>query len=60
MWPRQSCTLAPLTRLTSIKRKRKWTKVKQNAFNKIKRIVDRNNLITYPDFNETFKISYQC
>ena len=28
----------------------------QDAFNKIKRIVAYNTLITYPDFNETFKI----
>ena len=48
--------LAPLTRLTSIKRKFKQTQVDQDDFNKIKRIVARNNLLTYPDFNETFKI----
>ena len=47
--------LAPLTRLTSIMRKFKLTQVDQDDFKKIKRIVDRNNLLTYPDFNETFK-----
>ena len=56
MWPRQSHTLATLTILTSITRKLKWTQVKQDDFVKIKRIVDRNALLTYPDFHETFKI----
>ena len=32
-------------------------KVKQYDFNKIKRTVARNNLLTYPDFNEPFKIN---
>ena len=30
--------------------------VEQDDFDKIKRIVAHNNLSTYPDFNETFKI----
>ena len=55
MWPRLSHTLAPITKLTSIKRNFKWTEVEQDAFEKIKRIVDRNTLLTYPYFNETFK-----
>ena len=56
MWPRQSHMLAPLTRLTSIKRKFEWTQVDQDDFKKIERIVARNNSLIYPDFNETFKI----
>ena len=56
MWPRRSHTLAPLTKLTPIKRKFKWTKVEQDVFDKIKRIVARNTLLNYPDFNENFKI----
>ena len=48
--------LAPLTKLASIKRNFKWKQVEQDAFNKINRIVAHNNLLTYPDFNETFKI----
>ena len=31
-------------------------KVEQDAFKKIKRIVARETFLTYPDFNETFKI----
>ena len=56
MWPRRSYTLAPLTRLTYIKRKFKWTKVERDAFDKIKRIVARDTLLTYTYFHETFKI----
>ena len=56
MWLRRSHTLAPLTRMTLNKRKFKWTKVKQDSFDKIKRTVPRNTLLTYPGFNKTFKI----
>ena len=49
--------LVPLTKVMSIKPKFKWTQVEQDNFNKIKRIVDCNNLSTYPDFSETFKIN---
>ena len=55
MWPRRSHTLVLLTRITPNKRKFKWTKVEQYAFDKIKRIVARNTLLTYMDFNEAFK-----
>ena len=56
MWPRRSYTLAHLTILTSIKPRFKWMQVEQDAFDKIKRIVTRNTLSTYPGFNETFRI----
>ena len=44
-----------LTNITSNERKLKWTKIKQHAFDKIKRIVAHDILLTYPDFNEAFK-----
>ena len=56
MWPIRSHTLEPLTKITSNKRKFKWTKIEQDAFDEIKRILAHNNLLTYPDFNEVFKI----
>ena len=56
MWPSMSHTLAPLTRLTSIKWVFKWTQVKKYAFNEIRRIVARDTFLSYPYFNETFKI----
>ena len=40
----------------SIKKKIKWTNVEQDNFDKIKRIMARDNLLTFPGFNETCKI----
>ena len=54
--PRRSHSLAPLNKLTSIKRNFKWTQVEQDDFDEIKRNVASDTLLTYPDFNETFKI----
>ena len=48
--------VVPLTRLTYIKRKFEWTQVKQGDFEKNNWIVARNNLLSYPYYNETFKI----
>ena len=48
IWPSRSHMLAPLTELTSIKSKFKWMEVEQYCFEKIKRIVARDNLLTYP------------
>ena len=56
MWPRRSHMLAPLTKLTSIKRNFKCTQAEKVAFDKIKQILARDTLLTYPDFNEAFKI----
>ena len=56
MWPRRSHTLESLNRITSDKIKFKWIKVEQDAFEKIKRTVACYTLLTYPDFNETFKM----
>ena len=48
--------LSPLVKLTSIKQIFKWTRVEQDVFEKIKRMVERDTLLTYPYFIETFKI----
>ena len=53
IWPRQSHALAPLTRIM-LKMNYRSTKIEQDAFDKIKRIVVRDTLLTYPDFNENF------
>ena len=53
---RRSHGLVPLTRITSNKGKLKWTKIKQDAFDEINRIVARDNLLTYLGFYETSKI----
>ena len=56
MWERLSHTVSPLTKLNSGKLKFGWTKIEQDAFEEINRIVDRDNLLAYPYFNEEFKI----
>ena len=48
--------LVPLTISTYIKWIFKWTQVKQDAFERIKQIVARDTLLTYPCLNEIFKI----
>ena len=42
--------------LTSANVKFEWTNVKQMAFNKIKQIVGRETLLSYPDFNLPFEL----
>ena len=54
MWARRSNLPQPLTALTSTKVKFKWTDVEQKAFDKIKRIVARDTLLIYQDFNKHF------
>ena len=56
MWARLSHTLAPLTKITLSKVKFKYTKIEQDAFKIIKRIVARDTLSAYLYFNEEFKI----
>ena len=48
--------VAPLTKITSSQVIFKGIKIKHDAFYEIKRIMDWDNLSTYPDFNEEFKI----
>ena len=48
--------LAHLTNITSRKVKFKWTKIEQDAFEEIERIVGCNNLLAYTYFNEEFRI----
>ena len=55
MWARRSHNLSLSTRITSIKVKFKRTNFKQDAFEEIMRIVARNTLLSYPDFDEEFK-----
>ena len=54
MWPHRSEVLAPLTKLTSPTTKFQWTETEQKAFDTIKRIISRETLLTYPDFNKPF------
>ena len=56
MWVRRSETLAPLTALTSKNVKFYWTDVQQKSFDTMKRIMARETLLAYPDFNKEFHI----
>ena len=54
MWIRRSAILPPLTRLTSDKQKWLWTDVEQKAFDTIKFLVNKETLLTYPNFTKPF------
>jgi hypothetical protein len=56
MWKERSGLLAPLTALTSNKIPFKWTDEHQLAFTAIKRVIRRETLLAYPDFNAPFHI----
>ena len=56
MWTHRSVLLAPLTSMTSKQAKWNWNTKCQKAFEKIKRIVSRETLLAYPNFNEPFEI----
>jgi hypothetical protein len=56
MWPRRSEILAPLTCHTSKDVTFQWTDVEQQAFDKMKAIVCRKILLSYPDINKPFHI----
>ena len=56
MWIRRSHVLAPLAQLTSKTTKRKWEAEHQEAFDTMKKIISKEVLLAYPDFNEEFVI----
>jgi hypothetical protein len=56
MWPLRSHLLAPLSSLTSSYVKWKWTTEHQESFNKMKALVAKGTLLTFPDFSKEFEI----
>ena len=56
MWFRRSELLAPLTSLTSSKVKFEWLPTHQLAFDKIKKVIETEVLLSYPDFEKPFHI----
>ncbi len=56
MWIRRSDTLTPLTALCSKNAKWRWTSIEQKAFATMKKIIGRETLLTYPQFNRPFDI----
>ena len=56
MWIRQSHVLAPLAALTSKTAKWNWTPDHHVAFDTMKKIIAKETLLAYPDFNKEFVI----
>jgi hypothetical protein len=56
MWFRRCELLAPLTSLKSSKVKFEWHSSHQQAFDKIKKVIGKEVLLYYPDFNERFHL----
>ena len=56
MWQHRSETLAPLCDLTSVKAKWKWTEVHQKSFDKMKQIIARKVMLSFPQFDKPFHI----
>jgi len=56
MWVRRSHVLAPLAALTSKSTKWKWEDQHRKAFAMAKRIIAKETLLAYPDFNKPFQI----
>ena len=56
IWTKRSHILAPLTKLSSKLTKWEWTKECQNSFDEMKKVISKETLLAYPDFNEEFVI----
>jgi transposase InsO family protein len=56
MWKNRASLLAPLTALTSKNVPYVWTEEHQKNFDAIKRVIGREVLLAYPDFNAPFQI----
>ena len=56
MWGKRSEILAPLATLTSKTEKWVWKDEHQKAFDDMKKLISREALLAYPDFNEEFVI----
>ncbi len=56
MWRRRSHILTPLTALSSKSIKWKWTEECQEAFDTIKRVITKETLLAFPDFEKEFHV----
>ena len=56
MWQKRSELLAPLSALTSKNVKYECKDKHQKCFDAIKRVIGREVLLTYPEFNDPFEI----
>jgi transposase InsO family protein len=56
MWKRRSHYSAPLTGMVSKTAKFVWGAEQQQAFDRIKKVISRETLLAFPDFNKEFHI----
>ena len=57
MWQRRSHILAPLTDLVGKgKKKINWTDIHQKSFDEMKKVMAKETILNYPDFNKVFEI----
>ena len=56
MWKRRSHICAPLTSMVGVNSKFEWGTEQENAFDEMKRLIAKETLLTFPDFNEVFHI----
>ena len=56
MWQYKSKILTPLSSTTSKQAKWNWSKECRKVFNAIKKLIFRETLLSYPNFNESFEI----
>ena len=56
MWQKRSEIIAPITAITSKNVKYKWKDEHQKCFDAIKRVIGRELLLAYPNFDAPFEI----
>ena len=56
MWRKRSHLMSPLTGLVSEKRKWEWGDSQQKAFDELKRVISKETLLAFPDFNKEFHV----
>ena len=56
LWRKRSHILAPLTNMVSSAAKWVWGKEQQAAFDDMKRVISKETLLAFPDFNKEFHI----
>ena len=60
MWKQRSGILSPLSSMTSKQARWNWSKEYQKAFDSIERLVSKETLLSYPNFNDAFSNPYKC
>ena len=56
MWRKGSQLMSPLTGLVSENVKWEWGECQQKAFEELKRVISKETLLAFPDFNKEFHV----